>query len=142
MTGNRELAAFVLEPKTQHENFGYNKLHLDVLKLDKLTEKYATISITKKGTQDNQVTPLHFACVNPNVEVLETLLKQTSEVNVMDTQLNKPIHFAACCESPGPLELLLTKGGNLFDINTHKRSALHFAAINGRAENIRVILAS
>lgn len=50
LTGNRELAASLVEPKLQHENFGYNKLHLDVLKLDKLTEKYPTVSITKKGT--------------------------------------------------------------------------------------------
>lgn len=67
MTGNRELAASFIEPKLQHENYGYNKLHLDALKLDKLTEKYATISITKKGTQDYNVTPLHFAATNPNI---------------------------------------------------------------------------
>ena len=36
-------------PRVESENFGYNKLHFDVLKLDKLTEKYATVSITKKA---------------------------------------------------------------------------------------------
>jgi len=74
LVGNRELAAAVLEPLLQHENYGFNKLHLDVLKLDRLTEKYATQSITKKGTSSNNVTPLHLACINPNTKVLETLL--------------------------------------------------------------------
>ena len=50
MTGNRKLVASLVEPKVKHENYGYNKLHLDVLKLDKLVEKYPTVSITKKGT--------------------------------------------------------------------------------------------
>ena len=111
-----------------------------MVKLDKLTEKYATQSITKKGTSELNITPLHLACINPNVEVLETLLKQSSEVHVADTQMNKPIHFAACCSSPEPLKLLLEKGANVFDLNNEKKSALHFAAKNGRAENVTVII--
>ena len=117
MTGNRELAAFFVESKVKHENFGFNQLHLDVLSLDKLTAKYATQSITKKAVSDFNVTPLHFASINPNTAVLETLLKQNMELNVMDSILNKPIHFAACCVESGPLELLIKKGANVFDIN-------------------------
>ena len=59
---------------------------------------------------------------------------------MIDTTLNKPIHYAACCESPGPLELLIAKGANVFDINNTKMSPLHLAALNGRAQNISVIL--
>ena len=68
------MVTFMIEPLIQHENYGFNKLHLDVLKLDKLTEKYATVSITKKSQSAANITPLHLACINPNVEVLETLL--------------------------------------------------------------------
>ena len=60
----------------------------------------------------------------------------------MDTNLWKPIHFAACCETSSNLELLLKKGSNVFDITNFKQSPLHLAAINGRADNIRVILAA
>ena len=49
ITGNYKLLADIIEPQIKLENFGFNKLHLDVLRLDKLTEKYATISITKKS---------------------------------------------------------------------------------------------
>ena len=52
LTGNRELAASFVAPKVKHENYGFNKLHLDVLQLDKLTDKYATQSITKKAVSE------------------------------------------------------------------------------------------
>ena len=74
MTGNRELVMHFVGPRVESENFGYNKLHFDVLKLDKLTEKYATVSITKKAVSDSNVTPLHFAAINPNECVIEKLL--------------------------------------------------------------------
>ena len=137
---NRELLVQLLEPKIKFENYGFNKLHLDVVKLDELTEKYATQSITKKASSDHNVTPLHFACTNPNIAVLEQLLKQTSDIHVQDSMLNKPVHFAACCESPEPLKLLIEKGAGLFDVNSYRRTPLHNAAITGRVENITTIL--
>ena len=73
-TGNYKFVADLIEPLVKHENYGFNKLHLDVLKLKKLTDKYATISITKKATSANNVSPIHFACINPNTAVLEKLL--------------------------------------------------------------------
>ena len=117
LTGNRELVVKLLEPLIKHENYGFNKLHLDVVKLNKLEEKYATISITKKGSSANNVTPFHLACINPNSEILETLMKQCTDVNVMDTLLRKPIHYAAACETSDNLELLLAKGANVFDVD-------------------------
>ena len=140
MTGNRELVMHFVGQRVESENFGYNKLHLDVLKLEELTEKYATVSITKKAVSDANVTPLHFAAINPNECVMEKLLAQNPDINVLDTWNQKPIHYAACCTGPGPLRVLLAKGANVYDLNNLKQSALHFAAINGRAENVRLIL--
>ena len=128
LCGNRKLAAWKLEPLIKHENYGYNQMHLDVLKLNKLTEKYHTASLTKKAHSDSNVTPMHFACLNPNVEVLAKMLDQAPEFNVQDAFLFKPIHFAAACEDSGPLELLLSKGASAFDISNTKQSALHIAA--------------
>ena len=86
------------------------------------------------------MTPIHFACINPNKEVLAKLLEQSPEVNVADTELLKPIHFAAACSSSGPLELLVEKGANLFDVSMTKLSALHIAAKVGSTECIATIL--
>ena len=48
--GNRDLLIWVMEPLIKLENYGFNELHLDVLKLDDLTKKYHTASVTKKAT--------------------------------------------------------------------------------------------
>ncbi len=73
-----------MEPLIKQENYGFNELHLDVLKLDKLTKKYHTASITKKANSSGMITPLHLACINPNKNVLSTLLEQNNDINVMD----------------------------------------------------------
>lgn len=73
-TGNREFLEFLIGPCVKFENYGFNQLHHDVLKLDKLTEKYHTTSITKKAFSNKNITPLHLAAINPNEEVIETLL--------------------------------------------------------------------
>ena len=111
-----------------------------MLTLDKLTEKIHTASITKKAISDMQVTPLHFACVNPNIEVLKTLLDQSDQINVMDAMSAKPIHFAAVNQSPEALKLLIEKGANIFDQDNLKKTALHYATIMGRVEIIKFIL--
>jgi len=73
--GNLELLKFALAPLLKHENYGFNKLHLDVISLDRLTEKIHTASITKKAQSCFNMTPLHFSCLNPSTQVLETLLE-------------------------------------------------------------------
>jgi hypothetical protein len=72
---------WIIEQNLKLENFGFNKLHLDVLKLKVLTEKYHTASITKKAANCN-ITPLHLACLNPSQIVLKTLLEQNNDFNV------------------------------------------------------------
>jgi ankyrin repeat protein len=119
INGNRELLIERLEPLLKHDNWGFNKLHLDALKLKTLTEKYHTASITKKSTVSN-LTPLHFACLNPHAEVVEQMLQQNSDFNITDSHNQKPIHYAAICSQPGPLKVLLEKGASVFDVNTLK----------------------
>ena len=112
-----------------------------MLKLSCLSEKYHTASITKKAGSCGNCTPLHFAALNPNKNVLKVLLEQNNDFNVMTTGNLKPIHFAAKCEKSGPLELLIDKGASIYDQTTEKKNALHFAAMAGRADNIKVLLA-
>ncbi len=75
-TGNRVLLMSLLEPLLKHEMYGYNQLHFDVLKQAKLEQKYATQSLTKKAQSAENVTPIHFACINPSVDVLKKMLEQ------------------------------------------------------------------
>jgi ankyrin repeat protein len=95
-------------------------LHLDVLKLDQLKDKIHTASVTKKAPSAGSITPMHLACINPNKEVLRTLIKQNNDINVLDDKGYKPIHYAAACSDPGPMQVLLENGANLFDFTTQK----------------------
>ena len=125
----------------KNEGFGFNKVHLDALKLDRLTEKYHTASITKKANACSNCTPLHFAALNPNKNVIKTLLDQNGDFNVLTSASNwKPIHFAALCSSSGPLEVLIQKGASVYDQTQDKKNALHYAAMSGQADNIRILL--
>jgi len=139
-TGNRKMLVSLLEPLLKHDMYGYNQLHFDVLNLEKLEAKYATQSLTKKAMSAENVTPIHFACINPNVEVLRKLLEQNQELHVTDNQNWKPIHYSAACESSGPLALLLGLGVSVYDQTWTKQTALHIAAVNGRTDNIKLLL--
>jgi len=142
MSGNKDFLIWMVEFCSKNEGFGFNKLHLDVLKLNHLSEKYHTASITKKAGSCGNCTPLHFAALNPNKNVLKTLLEQNNDFNVIAVGNFKPIHFAAKCENSGPLELLIEKGASIYDLTTDKKNVLHLAAMAGRTENIRVLLAA
>lgn len=74
ISGNLLMIKFIIAGNMKQENYGFNKLHLDVISLDRLTEKYHTASITKKAA-GNGITPLHLACLNPSKAVLATLLE-------------------------------------------------------------------
>jgi len=102
--------------------------------------EFKSVNIGKKATSCLAITPLHFACINPNVEVLAQLLAVNSDVNITDQQMMKPIHYAAACESVEPLKLLLSKGANIQDIDNTKTTCLHMAIKAGRAKNAQFIL--
>ena len=141
--GNYKLAEYIVKDIAKQPNYGYNDLHANVLgklaKGAKLPE-FKSVNIGKKATSCLAITPLHFACINPNVEVLAQLLAVNSDVNITDQQMMKPIHYAAACESVEPLKLLLSKGANIQDVDNTKTTCLHMAIKAGRAKNAQFIL--
>jgi hypothetical protein len=70
--GEYKIPIYMLKELTKHSHFGYNDLHLNVLKKYKKGEKlpaFKYASVAKKG--GNGMTPLHFACINPDSNVLK-----------------------------------------------------------------------
>eukprot|EP01022_Parablepharisma_sp_SALTPOND_P016946 TRINITY_DN259_c0_g2_i2.p1 TRINITY_DN259_c0_g2~~TRINITY_DN259_c0_g2_i2.p1 ORF type:complete len:1345 (+),score=203.61 TRINITY_DN259_c0_g2_i2:2443-6477(+) len=140
ISGNRKVAAFLISQIKGLTNYGFGNLHYEVLVLD--TEDLAEFhkaSVHKKTIGNDQVTPTHCACVNPNPKYLQALLDADPNVQIMDEKNRKPVHYAAACEGPGPLELLIAQGGNVNDLDSEKKSTLHYAAMYGRAENLKII---
>ncbi len=141
-SGNRKIAAFLIERIKGLSNYGFGDLHFQVLSLDgEDLPEFHKASIHKKAIGNCQITPIHCACVNPNPKYLQALFAADPMVQLTDDFNRKPIHYAAACESSGPLELLInTYGANPTDLDNLKRSPLHYAAMYGRAQNVKVLL--
>lgn len=85
--GNYKEARFILSKIWSQTNYGYNELHYNVLLDYKPGEKikdFKTVSVAKKGHTCHNATPLHFACINPNSEVLKQLLEVNGDIHLMD----------------------------------------------------------
>lgn len=141
VAGNRKIAAYLVGKIKGLRNYGFNELHHDVLKLDgEDLPNFHKQSVHKKATGNDNVTPLHCACINPHVKYLEALFAAGPNVNLTDFFNRKPIHYAAACESSGPLELLFAHGANPVDLDNFKHSALHYAALCNRPDNVRILI--
>lgn len=140
ISGNRKIAAFLIDRIKTHTNYGYNNLHFEVLSRDgEDLSEYHKASIHKKSSYDH-LTPFHCACINPNSKYLQSFLSTDPDVQLTDLMSRKPIHYAAACEGPEPLKLLMKSGANANDLDYFKRSPLHYAAMYGRAENVKILL--
>jgi ankyrin repeat protein len=139
--GKKDFAHEILKKIVELNNFGFSKLHLEVLSDVPLADKVNKASVTKAAYQNQGITPLHCACINPDPSFLEALLQTQPDMQTMDKDNLKAIHYAAVCESPEPLKLLLQREDvNILDIDKTKKNCLHYAAISGRAEHVRAIL--
>lgn len=83
--GNRKIAFELIQNLSKHPNFGFNQLHVDVLRDNgPLPEKILKQSVTKKANTNKDITPLHCACINPNPKFLKALLEVNSDLTVVD----------------------------------------------------------
>ena len=72
--GNYVLPRYFLEDMVKHSNYGFNELHLNVLKDykgGKTIPEFKSVSVIKKSSTVRNATPLHFACINPDSNVLD-----------------------------------------------------------------------
>lgn len=70
--GQYKLPIYMIKELVKHSHYNFNELHLNCLKKYKSGEKlpdFKFVSVAKKG--NSGVTPLHFACINPDIEVLK-----------------------------------------------------------------------
>ncbi|XP_038075210.1 poly [ADP-ribose] polymerase tankyrase-like [Patiria miniata] len=140
--GHRKLAGCLIEKFNQSGGLNCNKLHEQVLLLDKPEDlsPFRAVSVKKKPYDNDRVTPLHCAAINPNPKILAKLLLVCPEYAITDSKGRKPIHYAAACEGSGPLELLLSRGMNPDETDNKAMTPLMVAALYGRQQNIEVLL--
>lgn len=138
--GHRKLAAHVLE--NAPAGHGFNAVHTEVLKAENDSDLKCQLranQCTKKPFSNDLITPIHCACINPNVKYLKTLLSITQDFNIADKKGRRPVHFAAVCEGPTPLEYLITRVSP-YELDTLGNTPLHYACLAGRSVNVEILL--
>ncbi|XP_061174017.1 poly [ADP-ribose] polymerase tankyrase-like isoform X2 [Saccostrea echinata] len=139
--GHLELSAKLMDDAFKNGGYGFNFLHRDVLNFTTEDLKpFQSASVRKKPLDNAMMTPMHCACINPNVKYLEKLLAVEPDYTIEDKYGRRPVHFAAACQGTGPLELLLKKGATPNDVTRRKVTPLHFACYAGRAENADILI--
>jgi len=142
VSGNLKVASYLATRMFKKGGFGVVETHADVLsKTDpkKLPSNLRRTSVVAKTIGTN-ITPIHFACINPNTKMLEFLLTKAPEYSIADYKMRKPIHYAAACESPEPLELLLKNNVDFREGDREKMTPLMVACKYGRLKNVQVLL--
>ena len=148
--GDNKLASYLIKEAMTTSSFGYSKLHYEALVEQGEPSRVLTISVLKKNMMDG-ITPLHVACINPNVTPLKKLLSVNPAYDVPDAEGYRPAHYAAACVEDGPLKYLVSKRSvNLnagienmltLDIGNNRRiTPLMVACLNGREHNVDLLL--
>lgn len=53
------------------------------------------VSVKKKAYNDKDVTPMHYACINPDKRYVEALMEAEPDFNHPDRDSVRSIHYAA-----------------------------------------------
>lgn len=139
--GHNHLAGQLVEEALSKGGYGFNLLHKEVLLNTKeRLSPFKSVSVIKKGTYNDRITPLHCAAINPNPEYLTALLNSRPDYSILDMQNWSVIHYASVCTGTGPLQLLLNRGISTLQINKDGDTPLHLASALGRIENVKLIL--
>ena len=127
---------------SDRENFGYNKLHLQVINQKEESEKNIVIKNKMSLNKNNQmnITPVHLPCINPNEKILQKILDYGDELNFQDKKGLKPIFYTVACKSSGPLILLLENKYSLNDRDNQGYTPLILACKRGRYKNVKLLL--
>ena len=142
LSGNKEISSYLLNQVQGNYNYGFNSLHSDVLNLKNPNDIKIKVktSLTKKPQTNLGVTPMHVACINPDTRFIQKLVELGGDWNCLDLENKKPFHYAACCEGEGPLNYLISLGALIDETDKMKNTALILAAMNGRLENVKILL--
>lgn len=140
--GNYKLAGYLITDLFKRGGYGYNKLHEEVLTLDDPTKltPFKRVSTMKKTLGDKIITPIHCAAINPNPDILKSLLDSSSEFSVPDEKQRKPVHYAATCQTDGPLRLLISCGVDTREGDQTKTTPLMLACMHNRVDNVKALL--
>jgi len=86
------------------------------------------------------VTPLSWAALHGNAELIRLLLQYDAEINTMSKGFT-PLANAIKSRHHAAAEVLIKQGATLTNVNNHEHSALHIAAWKGQLSIITLLIA-
>jgi hypothetical protein len=140
--GNLNLALTMAEAMLKLGGWGLTPLYIAALKSQHASElgKFTAAQVSKKSLGDNIILPVHCACINPNKEILQSLIESLTDSFVLDEMRRKLSHYAAVCPNTSALEIILEKKIEIREGDSQKMTPLMLAAKFGRAGNVALLL--
>lgn len=98
------------------------------------------LGLSKKLKTNKGISPLHVACINPDITVLKKLYTVLPDYSIADSEHRKLMHYAAANESDSALNFLIPKGVPINDKDRRNYTPLMIACELGRVNNIITLL--
>jgi ankyrin repeat protein len=140
--GRVAIAAYLMERSLKNGGYGLSEFYIPALTGTTLKglEDIKKPSCTKKAFGLGNFSPIHCACLNPNVAVLKHLLTVNPEYLNLDEAMRKPVHYAACCDSAEPLKYLVSQQVDTREMDNQRTSPLMYASRAGKIECVKFLL--
>jgi ankyrin repeat protein len=85
-------------------------------------------------------TPLHWACLYGNVQVVVELLEHGADIEAKNNEGSTPLHYAALNGHLAVVKALLSSGANILAANNVGRVPIHYAVSEGKSEVSKYLL--
>ena len=118
---------------------GFNRYHYLALE-DDVPDRINKFSLMKKPHTNKSITPMHVACINPNLNMLKKFIMINSDFSLADRENRRLIHYAAANQSDSVIKFLIAKGAPFNEKDIKGTTPLMIAWKLGRINNILAIL--
>ncbi|CAD8066415.1 unnamed protein product [Paramecium sonneborni] len=85
-------------------------------------------------------TPLHFACQQSNLELVQLLLEQEGNPKMLSLDRKSPLHISSIKNDPKICELLINSGANIDEQDSDLNTPLHIASRYGNDKVCQILL--
>ena len=102
-------AKYLIKFDFDNEVTDLNRLYYAALS-GELPDRFLRISVCKQSYTHRLLSPLHCACINPNLNVLKAMLKVCPTFSLPDKNRRNLIHYAAANQNSDIIKFLLANG--------------------------------
>jgi ankyrin repeat protein len=105
-----------------------------------LPDRILRVSVSKTSWTHRLLSPLHCACINPNLQVLKTLLRICPTFSLPDKNRRNLIHYAAVNPNDEVIKFLLANGCDANELDSGRKTPLMIAAQRGLIGNVVALI--